>query len=94
MTAYGPVFCQVCRGYGYVSVPVQNNISFNAAPNNGTYLRTSKSVGIVCETGIDKGFYSIYLKGGRQYINFKNNWICIQGVSSFAYCGNRYYVKR
>lgn len=28
MTMYGAVTCQVCRGYGYVSVPVQNTTSF------------------------------------------------------------------
>lgn len=31
MTMYGAVACQACRGYGYVSVPVQNTTSFRGA---------------------------------------------------------------
>lgn len=94
MTVYGPVCCQGCGGYGYISVPVQSDVAFRGAANNGTYTRTSNTVGIACESGTSKGYYDVYLKGGRQYINFYNNWVCIQGVSSFAYSGNRYFVKR
>ena len=94
MTAYGPVYCLVCGGYGYVSVPVQNNMTFRGTSGNGAFTRTSYSVGIVCESGTNKGVYSIYLSGGKQYIRFGNSWVCIQGVNSFAYKGNRYYIKR
>lgn len=94
MTAYGSVYCQVCGGYGYVSVPVQNSMAFRGASGNGAFTRTSYSVGIVCESGTNKGVYSIYLSDGKQYIRFGNSRVCIQGVNFFAYKGNRYYIKR
>ena len=34
ISAYGPVYCQVCRGYGYVTVPVQNTTSFRGHNTN------------------------------------------------------------
>ena len=76
--SYQNVVCGNCRG----------------ASGNGSFTRTSYSVGIVCESGTNKGVYSIYLSGGKQYIRFGNSWVCIQGVNSFAYKGNRYYIKR
>lgn len=94
MTSYGPVYCQVCGGRGYVTVSVQSNVSFRGTSGNVAFTRTPYSVGVVCETGTNKGVYSIYLCGGRQYVRFCNNWVCIQGVNSFAYNGNRYYIKR
>lgn len=94
ITMYGAVACQVCRGRGYVSVPVQNNMTFRGANGNVAFTRTPYSVGVVCESGTNKGVYSIYLSGGNQYIRFGNSWVCIQGVNSFAYKGNRYYIKR
>lgn len=93
MTAYGPVYCQVCGGHGYISVPVQNSITFRG--NSGAFTRTSYSVRVVSESGTNKGIYSIYLHGGKQYILFGGSWVCIQGanVNSFAYKGNRYYIN-
>ncbi len=64
-----------------------------AAPNNGTYMRTGYYVSVYCETGNPKGSFAVYLHNGQRYIDFHNTWICIQGKSRFAYCGNWYVIR-
>ena len=61
--------------------------------NDGYFSRTGHSVQVICDSGANKGYYDIYLHQGRKYIKFRNCWICIQGRYSFAYAGNRYYLK-
>ncbi len=63
------------------------------APNDGTYTRTQNSVTVYTESGHSKGTFAIYLHKGKKYISFNNTWICIQGKSRFAYCGNWYVIK-
>lgn len=58
------------------------------------YMKTSSSVLLYTESGHFVGKYSVYLSGGRKYINFRNNWICIQGKSRFGYNGNWYVIKK
>ena len=58
------------------------------------YMKTSSAVLLYTESGHFVGKYSVYLSGGRQYINFRNNWICIQGKSRFGYNGNWYVIKQ
>lgn len=69
------------------------NVCMAAAPNDGTYSKTSSSVSIYTESGHPKGSYSVYLHHGKRYIDFNNTWICIQGKNRFAYCGNWYVIK-
>lgn len=63
------------------------------ARNDGTYSRTNKSVSIYTQSGHPKGSFAIYLHNGKRYINFKNQWICIQGKQRFACDGNWYIIK-
>lgn len=63
------------------------------AKNNGSYLKTSRTVNIYAESGNPKGTFSVYLHQGRKYINFQNSWICIEGKSRFAHNGNWYIIK-
>lgn len=70
-----------------------NNVSFQGASNDGTYMRTSYSVSIYTESGHCKGTYAIYLHNSKSYIYFSNTWICIQGKSRFGYNGNWYIIK-
>lgn len=98
---YGPVYCPSCGGCGYVIAtipnpdynPYGNNVSFQGASNDGTYMRTSYSVSIYTESGHSKGIYAIYLHNSKSYIYFSNTWICIQGKSRFGYNGNWYVIK-
>ena len=95
---YGPLYCPTCSGCGIVQVAVPNpnytqKVSFQAAPNNGTYTRTSSFVTIYTESGHRKGMYSVYLHYGNRYIDFNNTWVCIQGKSRFFYNGNWYVIK-
>ena len=69
------------------------NTCMAAAPNDGTYTRTSSSVSVYTESGHPKGTFSVYLHNGKRYIDFNNTWICIQGKSRFGYCGNWYVIK-
>ncbi len=97
-TYYGPMYCPNCGGSGAVIITVPNpsysqNISFQGAPNNGTYTRTNSSVIIYTESGHCKGRFSIYLHHGNKYIDFYDNWICIQGKNRFGYKGNWYVIK-
>ena len=69
------------------------NICVAAAPNNGTYMRTSSSVSVYSESGHPKGSFAVYLHKGKRYIDFNNTWICIQGKKRFAYRGNWYVIK-
>lgn len=63
------------------------------ARNDGTYTATNRSVTIVTESGHPKGAYTVYLHHGKQYIKFKNSWVCIQGKSRFFIDGNWYVIK-
>lgn len=69
------------------------NICMAAAPNNGTYTRTSSSVSVYTESGHPKGSFAVYLHHGKKYIDFNNTWICIQGKRRFAHNGNWYVIK-
>lgn len=69
------------------------NICYAAAPNNGTFSRTSYSVNVYTQEGHPKGSFSVYLHHGKRYIDFNNTWICIQGKNRFGYCGNWYVIK-
>lgn len=69
------------------------NTCMAAAPNNGTYMRTSYSVSVYNENGHPKGTFAVYLHYGKRYIDFNNTWICIQGKSRFGYCGNWFVIK-
>lgn len=69
------------------------NTCYAAAPNNGTYTRTRYSVKVYNENGHAKGSFTVYLHRGQRYIDFNNTWICIQGRSRFAYCGNWYVIR-
>ena len=62
-------------------------------PNEGSYMRTNKSVKVYTESGHDKGSFVVYLHQGRKYIDFNDTWICIQGKTRFAYKGNWYVIK-
>lgn len=61
--------------------------------NDGTYSRTNKSVSIYTQSGHPKGSFAVYLHKGKRYINFKNQWICIQGKLRFACDGNWYVIR-
>ncbi len=95
---YGPVYCPTCCGCGIVQVAVPNpnntqKVCFQAAPNNGTYTRTSSFVTIYTETGYCKGPFSIYLHHGKKYIDFNNTWVCVHNTRRFGYKGNWYVIK-
>lgn len=64
-----------------------------AAPNDGTFTRTSSSVSVYTENGHRKGAFTVYLHKGLKYIDFQNSWICIQGKSRFSHNGNWYVIK-
>ena len=73
-------------------------ISFQGSPT--PTLDTGKDVHIRSESGTDKGYFDVYLKGGKKYIKFGNgsrhdwsNWVSIQGRNSFVWNGNKYYIK-
>jgi hypothetical protein len=68
-------------------------VAMAAAPNNGSYTKTSSSVSVYTESGHSKGSYPVYLHQGKRYISFNNTWICIQGKSRFSYCGNWYVIR-
>ena len=72
---------------------ITGNTCMAAAPNDGTYTRTSSSVSVYTESGHPKGSFRVYLHHGKRYIDFNNTWICIQGKSRFGYCGNWYVIK-
>ena len=57
------------------------------------YMRTSKAVEIHTESGHRKGTYSVWLSGGKKYIKFNNEWICIEGKTRFFHNGNAYVIK-
>lgn len=69
------------------------NTCYAGAPNNGTFSRTGYSVNVYNENGHPKGSFAVYLHKGQRYIDFCNTWICIQGRSRFAYCGNWYVIR-
>ena len=68
--------------------------SLNEATSAEYYMKTSTTVLIYTESGHFVGKYSVYLSGSRKYIDFRNNWICIQGKSRFGYQGNWYIIKQ
>jgi len=70
-----------------------NTCTAKSVPNNGTYTRTNYSVTIYTESGHSKGTFAVYLHNSMKYIRFYNTWICIQGKSRFAYCGNWYIIR-
>lgn len=72
---------------------ITGNTCMAAAPNDGTYTRTSSLVSVYTESGHPKGSFWVYLHHGKRYIDFNNTWICIQGKSRFGYCGNWYVIK-
>ncbi len=72
---------------------ITGNTCMAAAPNDGTYTRTSSSVSVYTESGHPKGSFRVYLHHGKRYIDFNNTWICIQSKSRFGYCGNWYVIK-
>lgn len=69
------------------------NTCMAAAPNNGTYTRTSSSVYVYTQEGHSKGSFAVYLHHGKRYIDFNNTWICIQGKKRFGYRGNWYVIN-
>lgn len=75
------------------SAGLTGNTCMAAAPNDGTYTRTSSSVSVYTQEGHPKGSFSVYLHHGKRYIDFNNTWICIQGKNRFGYCGNWYVIK-
>lgn len=79
----------VLTGFGIET----SNTCMAAAPNDGTYMRTSSSVSVYTESGHPKGSFAVYLHKGKKYIDFNNTWICIQGKSRFGYRGNWYVIK-
>lgn len=72
---------------------ITGNTCMAAAPNDGTYTRTSSSVSIYTQEGHPKGSFAVYLHHGNRYIDFYNTWICIQGKTRFGYRGNWYVIK-
>ena len=44
------------------------NTCMAAAPNDGTYTRTSSSVSVYTHEGHPKGSFSVYLHHGKRYI--------------------------
>lgn len=68
--------------------------SSNEVASAEYYMKTSTTVLIYTESGHFVGKYSVYLSGGRKYIDFRNYWICIQGKSRFGYQGNWYIIKQ
>lgn len=98
VTYYGPMCCPSCGGNGIVMLIVPNssyrqNISFQGVSGNDVYTRTNYSVTVYTESGHCKGRFSIYLHHSKQYIDFYNTWICIQGKSRFGYNGNWYIIR-
>lgn len=75
------------------NVGLTGNTCMAAAPNDGTYSKTSASVSVQTENGHPKGKFAVYLHHGKRYIDFNNTWICIQGIRRFGYCGNWYVIK-
>lgn len=75
------------------SPDITAKVCMTAAPNDGTYTKTSYSVSVYTENGHPKGTFAVYLHHGKRYIDFNNTWICIQGKSRFGYCGNWYVIK-
>lgn len=75
------------------SAGLTGNTCMAAAPNDGTYTKTSTSVSVYTQEGHPKGSFPVYLHHGKRYIDFNNTWICIQGKSRFGYCGNWYVIK-
>lgn len=79
--------------FSATSVWFTGNTCMAAAPNDGTYLKTSSSVSVFNENGHPKGTFSVYLHNGKRYIDFYNTWICIQGKRRFAFRGNWYVIR-
>ena len=75
------------------NIGLTGNTCMAAAPNDGTYSKTSSFVSVFNENGHPKGTFAVYLHHGKRYIDFNNTWICIQGKSRFGYCGNWYVIK-
>lgn len=69
------------------------NISFGHAPNDGSYMKTNQDVNIQVAGGNDKGSYDVYLHNGDKYIDFKDQWVKIQGKTRFHLLGNDYIIK-
>jgi hypothetical protein len=69
------------------------NISFQGAPNDGSYMRTDKDVSIQVAGGSNKGSFDVYLHHGDKYIDFQDHWIKIQGKTRFHLNGNDYIIK-
>ena len=71
----------------------QNYISFGHAPNDGSYMKTNQDVHVQVAGGNDKGSFDVYLHNGNKYIDFKDQWVKIQGKTRFHLLGNDYIIK-
>ena len=70
-----------------------NIVAPSSADCGDHYMRTSKTVEIHTESGHRKGTFSVWLSGGKKYIKFNNEWICIEGKTRFFHNGNAYVIK-
>jgi len=95
-TFYGPARCPSCMGNGVIQLTYRNpyyipsDVSFRG--NASHYMRTGRTVHVICTTGTDKGSYYIYLNSGKEFIKFSNTWIRLYG-GRFRYNGNDYTYK-
>lgn len=77
---------------------ISNSISFLGSSTPS--FDTGNDVHVMCETGLDKGYFDVFSKDGNKYIKFGigsssdwSNWVLIQGKRSFVWKGVKYYIK-
>ena len=86
MTMYGAVACQVCRGYGYVSIPVQNTTSFRGH-------NTSKSSTVPIYSYHD-GRWHVVTEYATLYKDCEGVWkVRLNNVDYVVKTGNNFYGK-
>lgn len=68
-------------------------VPFGHAPNDGSYTKTNQDVTIQVAGGNDKGSYHVFSHKGEKYIDFKEQWVNIQGKTRFHLLGNDYIIK-
>ena len=86
MTMYGAIVCQVCKGYGYVSVPVNNNVMFR-----GNNTNSSTTVPLYF---YNNGCWHMVTRNARLYKDSKGVLkVHLNNVDYVVRTGARYYGK-
>lgn len=86
MTVWGAVVCQACRGYGYVSVPVQNTTSFR-----GRNTSNSSTVPIY---SYYNGCWNIVTRYATLYKDKEGVWkVRLNNVDYIVQTGRNFYGR-